>query len=545
MGQKGPRPVRGNLSRPPGIRITNLGLAASRLELSRGLGLMLVDEEDGARDRNGDGDQDDVVPAVLVRETGQLLVLPLSLGQSFFSAKYVLDDFRLVFGVMETDQGQDLDGNGVLSGKVLHVFDAQTATTTNLGIAAEDLDFEDPYVAYEVFQVPGNPIRVRNLDTGDDVFVETGSSPQIRDGWLQLRVFERAADLNGDGDTFDVVPFVYRLGSGLPAVNCGVALSGGVFSDGGYFAFGVPEKSQGGVDLTGDGDTNDDLLYVYDAEAQELTYTGYWNNLLLDFSPIHPLREGVFAWIVGEHSRGVDLNGDGDRLDAFPLLYDVVRGDAQRLPYAMSAPGSHESWSAERFFYIALENLQSEDLNGDGDTFDAVPVTVDLDSRTLSLSSLASALQGGVAPGGDPYFLASEAFSGTDLNGDGDLADDVLHVNTARGEVNLRTNGYTILNTGPSNNDGAGTRALFFTMEETDRDLNGDGDTSDFVPHVVDRTTWTIQSVGIAASLSLYSSRPVNGAWLLVVEEDEQGGTDLNGDGDTDDPVAHLVELVF
>src|SRR5262249_25653334 len=67
------------------------------------------------------------------------------------------------------------------------------------------------------------------------------------------------------------------------------------------------------------------------------------------------------------------------------------------------------------------------------------------------------------------------------------------------------------------------------------RDLNGDGDASDPVPHVYDAATGTTTNLRLAAQDfqvgdNLVASR---------VMEPGQGNTDLNGDGDKSDFVFH------
>ena len=75
------------------------------------------------------------------------------------------------------------------------------------------------------------------------------------------------SDLNGDGDTNDFVPHVYDHTTGM-TTNIGLAFSGFAFSlDGNLLAFHVFESAQGNTDLNGDGDTNDLVLHVYDHTA--------------------------------------------------------------------------------------------------------------------------------------------------------------------------------------------------------------------------------------------------------------------------------------
>ena len=66
----------------------------------------------------------------------------------------------------------------------------------------------------------------------------------------------------------------------------------------------------------------------------------------------------------------------------------------------------------------------STDLNGDGDTTDAVAIVVDIpDKRVTSIGVAALDV---LAFSGEIYLVVSEADDGTDHDGDGDTADTVL-----------------------------------------------------------------------------------------------------------------------
>src|SRR5262249_1145736 len=71
------------------------------------------------------------------------------------------------------------------------------------------------------------------------------------------------------------------------------------------------------------------------------------------------------------------------------------------------------------------------------------------------------------------------------------------------------------------------------------RDLNGDGDATDLVLHVFERTTRSVTNTHLDASLPTFAGD------LLVfgVNERYQGAIDQNGDGDSADTVLFLLDV--
>lgn len=137
---------------------------------------------------------------------------------------------------------------------------------------------------------------------------------------------------------------------------------------------------------------------------------------------------------------------------------------------------------------------------------------------------------------------------GLDLNGDGDTLDDVVHV------VDLGSGALT--NTGlatqripfarPSDvappllvTDGS---VAAFPVSEADQgglDLNGDGDVLDPVLHVFERSTGLAHNLGFVAAAVHVESELV----AFSVLESSQGETDLDGDGSTSGIVLHVHDL--
>lgn len=280
-----------------------------------------VDEELADDDIDGDGDlwfarsQYDL-------ETGETVVLPDANPHSHpcpspgdISGKWE------VFGIDESTEGVDLNGDGDTDDTVLHVRNRETEETRNLGLAGYT----------EVSQ------------SGD---------------WLVFAVFEKArrgqgADLNHDDDWADSVLHVHNLETGettnLEIVGEHVLLSGK------WIIFKVPEfadetRSGQGEDLNGDGDTEDLCLHSYDVESGQL------KNLAIAAFSCPP-------------SGGIGCIGCPPTPKPWSCIPFVISGD----------------WAA----FVASEDGQRQDFNGDGDTEDAVLHTANLargETQNLKLS---------------------------------------------------------------------------------------------------------------------------------------------------------------
>lgn len=417
----------------------------------------------------------------------------------------------LVVLVNEEQQGADLNRDGDTFDLLPHVFDARTGTTTLLNVSAIL-----------------NPIAVGRL--------------------VILSVFEDQ-DLNGDGDRDDSIVHVYDTerrilrNLRLPGDNLE-----GLLSDGQRFAFGVNEAQQG-ADLNGDGDTADVVLHVFDV------LTGRTVNTRLGSTFVG--REDVrlagrfIATIVGEDAQGQrDLNGDGDSVDGVVHIVDAVSGRSRNLGITAddgTAPPLFEAGAGVLLVGTA-ESEQGADLNRDGDRDDIVAQLVDLESgrrRNLALDIRADAL-----PRFDPAqrlaaFGVSEAGQGqTDLNGDGDTDDSVLHLlDTASGEArNTRVAGRVL--------QILEQRRIGLSTDEASvqRDLNGDGDVLDAVVRLLDGPS--LRLVNTRTAIETSSSSPFGfpittgeGSLLSFRSPEAEQGRDLNGDGDLDDVVLQVSDL--
>ena len=132
---------------------------------------------------------------------------------------------------------------------------------------------------------------------------------------------------------------------------------------------------------------------------------------------------------------------------------------------------------------------------------------------------------------------SSEARSGmTDFNGDGDATDVVLHT------YDIQSGVLTNTGLGASVAPSVFGNYVAWTVPEIRQgmtDLNGDGDISDSVLHVADMSTGSVTNLGVPSA-----SYNLDGTTLgFLVSENDHGGADLNGDGDTFDSVLHIYDV--
>jgi hypothetical protein len=234
---------------------------------------------------------------------------------------------------------------------------------------------------------------------------------------------------------------------------------------------------------------------------------------------------------------GHDLNGDGDTLDRVVHIWDPA-GGTKNLKLAAPRP----NLSAEPLgdgsvaFRVKEEDQGGTDLNGDGDATDLVVHVWHPDRGVTNLRQ---------ASGGDMLSLGDgtvvdrviEADQRADLNGDGDKGDGVMYAwNPSGGVTNL------------------GISAMDWSVLDTDRvalsvwesfegghDLNRDGDNNDELIYLWDRPSASIVALGYASSVNMPDALGP-GRLGFMVQEGMQG-RDLNGDGDRNDHVVHVATL--
>ena len=490
---------------------TNLSLAVDPAETlrirDRRWILFSADEASNGEDLNGDGDTVDGVIHVHDLAVGETTNLEISGSIEDLSGS------RLVLDVREVEEGRDLNGDGDTGDSVLHTHDLGTGSTTNLELSGT--------------LVSGSASEARFAFT----------SPEAGPG----------EDLNGDGDTGDTVFRVHdHATGGTLTVPLALTASGPLLplhASGKWAPLPVSELLQG-RDLNGDGDLNDNVLHLHDLES------GTTANLEFALATSRPLA--LFGWLTFnsfESAQGMDLNGDGDTDDNVLHARNLESGATISLGESFLLWQSFLLEPANQFLIAIVERSTGEDLNGDGDVGDRVLHVVDPASGEFINKELA--VLGGSLHQSGPFvwFEAREGHQGQDLNGDGDLDDSVLHLLDRRSAevTNLRV---AILST-PDPTSGFVRVPIFFTtrlhkvsmsVDESAQgvDLNGDGDTDDAVVHVHDPATGEMKNLGLAGAVT-----GVREQWILIQVEEWSQGEDLNGDGDTGDLVPHAHDLDF
>jgi hypothetical protein len=224
-----------------------------------------------------------------------------------------------------------------------------------------------------------------------------------------------------------------------------------------------------------------------------------------------------------------------------------------------------------------VDETEAGDLNGDGDAADAVLHVFDAKQRvTLNLGLAAASVCRTVL--GPPFVICTPvspvigrsivallvgelAQSETDLNGDGDAGDDVLHVYSVATGAIINTRLAVARDVGRDVSSyifpvmpvvaGDGIALLVGEVEQGGTDLNLDGDAVDDVLHVIEPTSHQILNLELAAATVLGPFGVRNAIWpqldrhhvAFVAGEAEQGGIDLNGDGDADDEVTYELKM--
>ncbi len=528
----------------------NTGLPGNITSLEVGRLTSFIFETAQTGDLNGDGDVSDWVPYLLNTESDTSLTLPLA---GITSPNYVDRRFVPVL-VNEGSQQLDLNGDGDIGAteNVVQIHDLRTGLVQNLGHA---ITFSDYRVT--------------------DELVVMG----VREA------YQSNQDLNGDGDKTDSVMHVHSRATGH-TTNTGLAMTrmNTLHVGPRFVVFLVPESDQGGQDLDGDGDSDDKVIHVYDAHTGLTKNTGLAELIGLSF---WALAGDKLVVHVSEAALAVDVDGDGALNSLLIALLDLSSGVAQPTDItwgpiyrpAFVIPAGDAAFtsvpqtdsSSAPCFLQRIDGLTGEtskldvylgplsdvvafpiegsraallvheaatDLNGDGDLVDLVAHT--LDTRTLKLRNT------GLASERSPFALTlagdaltvvvSEASQGNlDRNGDGDTADKTPTILDLSNGSRVDLPYASIFATGDE-------RVVVISVQEWSQgltDINGDGDILDLILHAYDRRHGTLTVLGPTTSYNAWVEAP----YVAYMVYEAFALVDLNGDGDMQDNVIHITKL--
>lgn len=436
----------------------------------------------------------------------------------------------------------------------------------------------------------------------------------VEDGMAFLTMDETVdGDLNGDADALDtaVLALIDAGDAAAQVTSVGIAVdpagSVSALQDGGDWtvAFLADEAGEG-VNLNdpalfdpswqpancsglGDTDTTDHvlhwLLYSDFVATGSVVNTGLVGSVAAtEF--VYALKSGGGSNFVGVVSlesdegsgSGCDLNGDGDFVDRIFRWVDATDPDAAPLPVtdedkllaiADGVPGdggdSTGGVIAMDRVWVILVDEAADGRDHDGNAGqDNLLIAVHAPSNVAQLWNFD---HGTESPGPvsvswmarnprDPNaFVAAltEDVLGFDLNDDGDLADSVPTFPERESGVVLKFPGFGIAvdadDAGIASANGVGFYRVSEAAEDSS-DLNGDGDTNDFLLQRIGLTTNDLPTFmgslnGLSRpAVSVAPSGPVLFGALLF-QENQVGGTgqDLNGDGDAKDFVVRYFRF--
>lgn len=463
----------------------------------------------GNTDRNGDGDTFDTVLAVYDAGTATLT----NMGRAV--SAIVASPQLIAFTVYEASQGGgDLNGDGDVLDKVLHVLDPTTMVVTNLG-----------------------------REAGDSVHIKVVGK---RVAFFLSETAQGNTDFNGDGDPLDTVVLIYDAAtSTLINPNRAVAPDLGIQLDGAVAAFVVSEPGQGPSSLNGDLDSNDSVLSLYCFGSPPCVSSGLI-NVGVDASGGFTLGGDLLAFRARERNQGLPggtLNlPDSDARDFVVHYYRISTGVTTNTQLAGQAK---IRIVGNRLGFGVPERLQNHtDRDSDTDARDVVLTVYDtltstvtntgraLWSRTCRKEATLATPKGPcTAAGADMIAFANgEKEQGkTDQNGDGDYRDAVIQIwrlstNTLVSTQLAGEHKSTIVTSGD---------LAAFRVSEKDQgvDLNGDSDSGDFVLAVYNAATNTITQLGQQSEAPIL----IEGNYVVFRTSEAGQNTDLDGDGDTGD----------
>lgn len=230
-----------------------------------------------------------------------------------------------------------------------------------------------------------------------------------------------ALDRNADGDLDDWIVHVFEADPGL-LYDTGLASQGSAALLGGWVGVSVSEAMQGSSDLDHDGDADGNVVHALELASGTLLSLG------LDAFQLASSGERLYL-LPSEQQTAIDWNGDGDVEDRALFDWNALAAGPRRTSATFGEfVGAQGSLTLLR----VSERELARDVTGDGDLADEVLELVEVERGTRRVLALAVGGQAHLLPGETVLALVDEASQGRDLDGDGDLLDEVLHVVAGR-----------------------------------------------------------------------------------------------------------------
>ena len=441
--------------------------------------LLEAQEGIGGTNQNGDADTTDTVISILDASLNTRVTIPLA---TVATPVVKRNATQFAYLVSEAGQAADLNADG-------------DATDTLVALA--DLSLPVPFRGFAGQVAPQQGRGVQ----------PTAAFAVSSNGHLGYYVDEASTnlDVNVDGDQVDHVPAIWFAAPAPPNVETlpgmpGVKLESGngarhAFIEGGkllYTAIELPAYSPPLGD-NGDADLADQEILRWTALGAPTVTTVLHPNLggaftgltglALDGGSLAGVRTGGLAAVVQESANGgLDLSGDG-AIGAALLLIDCT-GPAPvvwntGLTTAVSGQIPVTGIGSPTGVVVSAPEVLNGILNGDGDALDTVSLFIPFASPNAPVELASTGAVDALVAGSRIGLTANEALTSTDLNGDGDTGDFVFRIVSTTGVVERggRTSAQT-------SRPATATGALwaFLRSEATEaRDLNGDGDQLDVV----------------------------------------------------------------
>jgi hypothetical protein len=340
------------------------------------------------QDFNGDGDQRDLVLAYHDPATKQTVNLGMECGMGF----RVAGDW---IATMTSEQAVNRDLN---------------------------LDKDATDTVVQLYQISAKRWLNTGLTTAAEVEVQVQLTSKLCAVGVE-EAFMGNRDLNGDNDQKDCVLHVLTLPTDATAAptifNTRMDASAGFVAEGNFVGFVTGEADQGNTDLNGDKDTKDDVVQVYVVGQAAVV------NTKLEGIQGIIAGGGKIAIPCSEQDQGnVDLNGDKDTEDYVLFLYDVARNALTNTKCTVedTLTGSEGvlGWT------VLEEDQGNRDLNRDGDTDDSIAAVMDMKTGQYTITGYAIYESIAVGSRGGAFGVDEEDQGGKDLKGDRDTDDEVV-----------------------------------------------------------------------------------------------------------------------